>query len=72
MFQVPWGESWKVKVTAEKEMKLLDELSSPECELMVNQLWQGKQTSLKSPSFCSAPLPVAVQTSGVGFEDVPV
>lgn len=72
MFQVPWGESWKVKVTAEKEMKLLDELSSPECELMVNQLWQGKQTSLKPPSFCSAPLPAAVQTSGVGFEDVPV
>lgn len=32
-------------------MKLLDELSSPEFERMVNQLWQGKQVSLNSPSF---------------------
>lgn len=32
-------------------MTLLDELSSPEFEVMVNQLWQGKQVSQNSLSF---------------------
>lgn len=50
-FRISWSESWKVKVNAEKEIKVLDELSNPEFEQMVNQLWQGRQVSLNSPSF---------------------